>query len=314
MATEPKISGIYKIVNTVNGKKYVGSALDIRVRWWKHRQYLRKNNHHSIKLQNAWNKYGEESFDFSIIEECEPIKEILEEREQFWMDYYKAYDNHNYNVSKIAGRSMQGRKHTKESREKMSKSSKNPSKETREKISKANKNRSPETREKLSIAAKNRSPETRKNMADAQRGKVLSEETKKKLSLSLSAKYSSPESRKRFSEMSKGKPKSPETRKKISESRKGIKFSEETLAKMSAAQLGKKTFSRSDCGCHRRQTYQTRRALNSVAYCFGQTSIYNLLIVTHEPHDIHRRFLKLEVRIYVLRSEYAQPLFSCLPV
>ena len=239
MSIESKISGIYKIVNTVNGKKYVGSALDIRVRWWKHRQYLRKNNHHSIKLQNAWNKYGEGAFEFSVIEECEPIKEILEEREQFWMDYYKAYDNHNYNVSKIAGRSMQGRKHTKESREKMSKSSKNPSKETREKISKANKNRSPETREKLSIAAKNRSPETRKNMADAQRGKVLSEETKKKLSLSLSAKYSSPESRKRFSEMSKGKPKSPETRKKISESRKGIKFSEETLAKMSAAQLGK---------------------------------------------------------------------------
>ena len=65
MSIESKISGIYKIVNTVNGKKYVGSAVDIKRRWQAHKLRLRKNNHHSPKLQNAWNKHGESSFTFS---------------------------------------------------------------------------------------------------------------------------------------------------------------------------------------------------------------------------------------------------------
>lgn len=120
MATEPKRSGIYKIVNTVNGHLYVGSAVFFKRRWALHKSELRKNRHHSPKLQNAWNKHGERTFEFSVIEECEPIKEVLEEREQFWMDYYKAYDNHNYNISKIAGRSMQGRKHSEYTKEKIS--------------------------------------------------------------------------------------------------------------------------------------------------------------------------------------------------
>ena len=55
-----KISGIYKIVNKVNGKYYVGSSNDVlKTRFYEHKRLLTKNKHFNVKLQNAWNKYGE---------------------------------------------------------------------------------------------------------------------------------------------------------------------------------------------------------------------------------------------------------------
>lgn len=58
--------GIYKIVNKINNKVYIGESLDIERRWDEHKEDLNNNKHHSKKLQSAWNKYGEESFEFLI--------------------------------------------------------------------------------------------------------------------------------------------------------------------------------------------------------------------------------------------------------
>jgi len=63
-----KISGIYKIINKINEKYYIGSSKDIKDRWNTHKQSLRNNNHHNDHLQRAWNKYGENAFDFVVIE------------------------------------------------------------------------------------------------------------------------------------------------------------------------------------------------------------------------------------------------------
>lgn len=119
MSIEKK-SGVYKITNVLNGNVYVGSAVFFKRRWSLHKSELRKNHHHSPKLQNAWNKYGEDNFEFSVIEELPPVKDVLLEREQFWMDYYEAYNTHNYNVAVTAGSPMTGRKHTPERNAKMS--------------------------------------------------------------------------------------------------------------------------------------------------------------------------------------------------
>lgn len=100
--------GIYKILNKLNNKSYIGSAVKISGRWGNHRKRLRENWHHSIYLQRAWNKYGEENFEFIIVEEC--AKEILLEREQFYIDTVKP----EYNMSKIAGNCL-GFKHSVES-------------------------------------------------------------------------------------------------------------------------------------------------------------------------------------------------------
>lgn len=106
-------TGIYKITNTVNGKYYIGSAIRISGRFGTHRSQLRKNIHHSIILQRAWNKYGEKNFDFSILEECEKSKLI--EREQWYIDNYKPI----YNISPTAGNCL-GVKGTIESNSKKS--------------------------------------------------------------------------------------------------------------------------------------------------------------------------------------------------
>jgi group I intron endonuclease len=74
---------------------------------------LRNNKHHSIYLQRAYNLYGEEAFDFIILERVEDSS-ILISREQWWIDN----GNSEYNICRIAGSSL-GVKRRKESREKM---------------------------------------------------------------------------------------------------------------------------------------------------------------------------------------------------
>lgn len=76
--------GIYMLLNTKNGKKYIGSSINIRKRLWEHRANLRHNHHHNPHLQASWNKYGEESFEYSILEICN--EEVRFEREQFYVN------------------------------------------------------------------------------------------------------------------------------------------------------------------------------------------------------------------------------------
>jgi len=94
-----KKSGIYQIRNTVNGKFYIGSAIDFSKRFCVHYNRLINNKHCNIHLQNAWNLYGHESFEFIIIEFCE--KSILLEREQYYLDLLTPYDSQiGYNICK----------------------------------------------------------------------------------------------------------------------------------------------------------------------------------------------------------------------
>jgi group I intron endonuclease len=79
-------SGVYKIANKENGKMYIGSAFDIDKRFNLHKSCLRRNIHHSVYLQNSWNKYGEDCFEFSIMEYCDIS--ILKEREQFYINNF----------------------------------------------------------------------------------------------------------------------------------------------------------------------------------------------------------------------------------
>lgn len=88
--------GIYCIENKANGKKYVGKSIDIKKRWNNHIAQLRNNSHPNEYLQRSWNKYGEEMFDFCVLEVCE--SEILNDREKYWIDYYDSFLN-GYNLT-----------------------------------------------------------------------------------------------------------------------------------------------------------------------------------------------------------------------
>lgn len=99
--------GIYKIYFTNLDKVYIGSTtISFKSRLSRHINALQKNCHHSIKLQYAYNKYGENNFNIEIIEVLDNFtkNEILA-REQYWMNYYKAYKN-GYNSVKNANNSL----------------------------------------------------------------------------------------------------------------------------------------------------------------------------------------------------------------
>lgn len=97
------ISGIYKIENKTNGKIYIGSSKNIENRWKQHKTLLKVGKHHSRHLQYAWDKYGEDSFSFCILEEVLQPEELFN-REQYWMDKLQSYNPENgYNISVVAG-------------------------------------------------------------------------------------------------------------------------------------------------------------------------------------------------------------------
>lgn len=58
----------YKIVNKINGKKYIGITEDFFRREKEHFSLLEKNKHINYKLQTDYNLYGKENFSFELIE------------------------------------------------------------------------------------------------------------------------------------------------------------------------------------------------------------------------------------------------------
>lgn len=133
-------SGIYSI--TCNEHLYIGSAVDIDSRWYRHIYYLGKQTHCNKLLQNLFNKYGKEGLIFSIVELCE--KERLIEREQYYIDIL----NPDINVCRKAGSTL-GIKMSEETKKKLSEKFKGMQR------SKGRKQK-PETIEKLRQKAKER--------------------------------------------------------------------------------------------------------------------------------------------------------------
>lgn len=97
--------GIYLIRNKLNNKVYVGQSINLVRRWREHKSSLRKGKHRCSHLQNSWNKYGEDNFEFLIVEELdninyekEVVKEKLKKLEEKYMKKYKCgRDTHSYN-------------------------------------------------------------------------------------------------------------------------------------------------------------------------------------------------------------------------
>ena len=133
-------TGIYQIKSIQTERLYVGSAINIKIRWNRHKRDLLNNVHHSSFLQRHYNKYGIGDLVFSVLEFCN--KENLLIKEQIYLNSL----NCQFNTCKVAG-SCYGTKKSEEFRKKISvltSGKNNPTyglertKEWRENISQAN--------------------------------------------------------------------------------------------------------------------------------------------------------------------------------
>lgn len=84
-------SGIYKIINLVNNKVYIGQSKNVYRRAIYHRFELNHNRHQNPHLQYSWNKYGKENFKFEVIEYCNN----LTKKEKF---YISNFNGELYNI------------------------------------------------------------------------------------------------------------------------------------------------------------------------------------------------------------------------
>lgn len=194
-------SGIYAITNIQNGKRYIGSAVNINSRLRTHRSLLNRGIHCNIKLQRAWNKYSSECFSFTVVEYVENKNDLIA-REQFWIDKIDASSKENYNVLANAVSTL-GYKHTEESNKKRS----------------------------ASLKGRPRAPEVVARM-----GRKHSKETIEKIRAGVTGKKRSPEI---IEKMKLLRP-SLEQRAKISAALKGRKHSADAIEKIRSASIGRK--------------------------------------------------------------------------
>lgn len=136
--------GIYGIHNIVDNKVYIGQTGEsFKRRYFHHNWKLRNGSHDNKYLQNAWNKYGEDNFEFIVVEIVKDPKK-LDELEIEYISHYKnlslSYNmldggggRRGYSMSETTKRliseqnriHMTGKKHSIETKLKMSEARKN---------------------------------------------------------------------------------------------------------------------------------------------------------------------------------------------
>lgn len=239
-------SGVYQILNTVNGKRYVGSAVDFRRRWNSHKNKANQGLHHNRHFQSAWLTYGENAFVFSVLEYTSRCNAVLVE--QKYIDTFHATDgDYGYNMSPAAG-SQLGFKKTAESIEKSASAirGRKRSAEAVEKTAAAHRGtkRSEAVRQKISEAASRRkrgrhSLETRRKISQWQIGRKMSPEAIEKMAATKRGVKRSDESRRKQSETMTGRKMPEATREAVSKALKCVRKSRDAVEKMAASKRGK---------------------------------------------------------------------------
>jgi group I intron endonuclease len=179
---------IYYIKNKINGKEYIGlTTRALEKRWKQHIQESKRPRswEWNTPLGNAIKKYGEDSFEIFILENCKTEKELKEKEKFFIKERNSLSSQGGYNLTK-GGDGRLGCKH---------------SEETKRKISLGNKGKTytKESLEKMSVSAKKRSIGTPSPM----QGKKHTEEAKIKITSHLIGRKQSEETRRKRSESMK---------------------------------------------------------------------------------------------------------------
>ena len=160
------IINVYMIRNKINNKVYIGISQEVNIRLYRHKWLLENNKHPNIKLQNAWNKYGNINFEFTTIATLlSNERDKALDAEAYLINYYDSYHT-GYNMSQGYDGSTKII----------------ITEERKLKLSKASKGNQHRKGYKDSEWHKQRISETHK-------GKILSDETKHKISQSKKGKF-----------------------------------------------------------------------------------------------------------------------------
>lgn len=195
--TPDALCGIYKILNNVNGKMYIGQSINIKARWKDHINALNRGDSHCALLQRAWNKYGQDNFSFEILELCN--EDMLDEVEVKYIEMYDTINN-GYNIETGGNKNKQLSGKTKQLLREAH-LGKPMSDETKRKMS------SSRTGKGNGMYGKRHTAESKKKMSEAKKGKPGYPRTDYQKECARLANI--------------GKDVSEETRKKLSESHKG---------------------------------------------------------------------------------------------
>lgn len=213
---------IYKVVNNINGKIYIGQTINsLTKRRYKHLYTARHDDSHSIFLK-AINKYGVDNFSWQEICKCNS-REELDEKENYYIDFFRSNSAENgYNL--IKGRGRCGYSLSDESKAKISIKAKERLKD----------------KENNPMYGRNHSEETKKNISEFKKGKFTGNDNP------FYGKKHSKESRTKMSESRSGennhfygKCLTNEHRKKISEANSGKIFTHEHCENISKNKKGK---------------------------------------------------------------------------
>lgn len=212
---------IYLWTNLLNGKVYVGQTQNFYNRM---KQYYKKREHRLINF--ALDKYGFDNFDVIVLNRVEST-EVLDDLEQYWMDFYKSYErNIGYNVCREAS-TTRGYHHTEHDKKKMSEIAKRCFQENPSLIKKGKDNH---------MFGKKLSEETKKKMSKSRKGN----QNVKGKSWKLSKEFCENRSKRmKGNKNCLGRKLSEGTKRKISEGNKGKIVSKETREKISKANRGK---------------------------------------------------------------------------
>lgn len=90
--------GIYKIINKINGKIYVGQSVNIEERWKQHeyKAFNANGQAYNSAIHQAFRKYGVENFEYQVIELCSV--EELDEKEIYWIEKLDTLAPNGYNI------------------------------------------------------------------------------------------------------------------------------------------------------------------------------------------------------------------------
>jgi hypothetical protein len=99
----PRPMGVFQIKNTVSGKIFMGTSMDLPAILRRYRFALDMNGHPNKALQEDWNSLGPEAFAFEILEEIDAEKipqdkwpRAVAELEEKWQARLTPYNDKGY--------------------------------------------------------------------------------------------------------------------------------------------------------------------------------------------------------------------------